>query len=166
MLIVENIRYQQESKFYRVRSDSGDNGLSGRCYKASHWACKSSGSLPNPGATSSSLCFTERRSEADPGWSVILRFCGELTLREDREIKAVSACAGAVRASGLGACMWVCVSVCIRACGLLASRDLSLPSGFGACGVDRVKFRNQILLLILLFTGTDRFLLLSKLKTL
>lgn len=93
-------------------------------------------------------------------------FCGELTLREDREIKAVSACAGAVRASGLGPCMWVCMRVCIRACGLLAGRDLSLPSGFGACGIGQVKFRNQILLLILLFTGTDRFLLLSKLKTL
>lgn len=64
--------------------------------------------------------------------------------------------------SGLGARMWVCAYVCTRACGLLASKDLSLPGIFGACSVDQVKFLNQILLLILPFTGTDRFLLLSK----
>lgn len=51
----------------------------------------------------------------------------------------VSACAGAVHASGLGARMWVCAFVCTQVCGLLAGTDLSLPSGFGACGVNQVK---------------------------
>lgn len=56
--------------------------------------------------------------------------------------------------------------MCTRACGLFAGMDLSLPSIFGACSVHQVKFLSQILLLTLLFTGTDIPVLLSEPETL
>ena len=76
MLVVENIRYQQESKSYWVRSDNLDNGLSGHCYKAAGWACRVQGLFPTleqplvPCASQSS----DQRQIKGPGWSIILWF--------------------------------------------------------------------------------------------
>lgn len=77
MLIVEGIRYQQESDSTERDQIIPDNGLSGDCHKVLVELAESWGSPSSPGATSgASRCFIEWRSEAEQGHWVIYQHVG------------------------------------------------------------------------------------------
>lgn len=164
-LLLRTVRYQQESQSYRVRSSDTDNGLSSHCSQASGWACREFWSLfPSleqllvPCASQSN----DQRQIKGPGWSLVPWFLWGAHLQWRQGNKhGFCLCWHSLRfrAGYMHVGVWICVHSRVGT----PCRHEALSAQYfwstGACSVEQVKFLNQILLLILLFTRSDRFLL-------